>query len=149
MSLPGYKSLGIPLVKPLPDRFTNLMRGAMKAKFLAIPVAAFLALSGCSTLAQVAAGTATSLSSETPSQVTTLAEADLAADTIVKLTITAVDTGKLDKGELTEIQALRAGVRAALDALHAANAKSQSLDFAAFNASIQAYQAYTTMKGIQ
>ena len=95
------------------------------------------------------AGTATNLSSETPSQVTTLADADLAADTIVKLTKTAVDSGTLDAGELTEIQALRTGVRSALDALNTANAKGQSIDFASFNAALQAYQAYSTTKGIQ
>lgn len=119
----------------------------MRLRF-ALALIPLMAMSGCATLASGAAGTATSLSSETPSQVTTLAEADLGADTIVKLTKTAVDTGKLDAGELTEIQALRAGVRAALDALHVANGKGESLNFAAFNATIDAYRAYTAAKRI-
>lgn len=115
-----------------------------------IALVAFLALSGCSTLglAQGTASAATSLSTITPSQVSTLAAADLAADTIVKLTIAAVDTGKLDAGTLNEIQALRSGVRTALDALHTAQAKGQSLVFASFNTSIDAYHAYTVSKGI-
>lgn len=119
----------------------------MKYRF-ALAAIAILALSGCATVAQTAASVATSLSSSTPSLVATLADADLAADTIVKLTKVAVDTGTLDAGTLTEIQALRAGVRTALDALHKANAAGQSLSFAAFNASLDAYRAYATTKGI-
>lgn len=115
---------------------------------LAIPLFAILSLTGCATVASDVASAATSLSSSTPSQVATLADADLAADTIVKLTKTAVDSGTLDAGELTEIQALRAGVRAALDTLNAANAKGQSLDFSAINAALDAYKAYATLKGI-
>lgn len=118
-------------------------------KLLFIPISLALFLGACSSVAQTAATVATSLSSSTPSQVATLADADLAADTIVKLTKVAVDTGTLDAGTLTEIQALRAGVRTALDALHKANAAGQSLSFAAFNASLNAYQTYATTKGLE
>lgn len=109
-----------------------------------LPLILVIGLSGCSTVAQFA----TSLSSPTASQATTLAEADLAADTIVKVTKVAVDTNKLDVGELTEIQALRQGVRTALDDLHKANTAGQSVNYAAFNAALDAYNAYTTSKGI-
>ena len=120
----------------------------MKSTFLAPVLALCLMASGCSTLESFAAGTATSLSSSSPSQVTTLADADLAADLIVKVTKLAVDSGKLDEGTLVEIQALRGGVRVALDRLHAANTAGQSLSFASFNASLEAYRAYATLKGV-
>lgn len=120
----------------------------MRLSTLAAPIL-ILSLCGCTTLASGVAGIATSLSSETPSQVTTLAEADLAADTLVKLSTVAVDTGKLDAGELNELQALRTGVRAALDQLHTANAAGQSLTFASFNAAMTAYKAYAVTEGIQ
>ena len=115
-------------------------------KILALAVV--ISLGGCTSLAQFAASTATNLSSSNPSQVTTLAEADLAADTLVKVTKVAVDTGKLDSGTLHELQALRGGVRTALEALHTANAAGQNVNYAAFNAALDAYNAYTTLKGI-
>lgn len=121
----------------------------MKRHIIAIALA-LTTLTGCSTLQALGIGgaVATNVSTITPSQVTTLAAADLAADAIVKLTTTAVDTGKLDAGTLNEIQALRGGVRTALDALHAAQAKGQSLVFASLNAAIDAYHAYAISKGI-
>lgn len=120
----------------------------MKRYFLAPLLALSLSVSGCTSLASFVAGTATSMSTQTPSQVTTLAEADLAADTIVRLARVAVDTDKLDAGTLKEMQALRQGLRDALDVLHAANDHGQSISFASFNAALQAYRAYATVKGL-
>lgn len=119
----------------------------MRSKLILATLLA-VSLGGCTSTAQLVASTATSLSSSTPNQASTLAEATLAADTLVKLTKVAVDTNTLDAGELTQLQALRAGVRSALDALYKANQANQSLSFAAFNAAIDAYNAYTTVKGI-
>lgn len=105
-------------------------------------------LGGCTTLASFVASTATNLSSGTPEQVTTLGDADLAADAVVHLTTAAVDTNKLNAGQLMELQQLRAAVRAALDSLHTASAAGQSLNFAAFNAALDAWRAYKTQQGV-
>jgi hypothetical protein len=105
-------------------------------------------LGGCTTLASFVASTATNLSSGTPEQVTTLGDADLAADAVVHLTTATVDTNKLNAGQLMELQQLRAAVRAALDSLHTASAAGQSLNFAAFNAALDAWRAYKTQQGV-
>lgn len=107
-----------------------------------------LAVGGCTSLTSFAASTAAFASSELPAQVTTLNEALLAADLVVKATKTAVDTDKLDLGTLTELQALRAGVRAALDVQVAAHDRGENLNFTVFNAALGAYRAYTAQKGI-
>lgn len=121
----------------------------MKRTLIALAVSGALMTSGCTPLASLTATAATKLSSSTPSQVTTLGDADLAADLLVQGGKVAVDTGKLSSGQLTELQALRAGVRKALDELHAANSANESLNFAAFNAALDAYRAYTTQQGIK
>lgn len=105
-------------------------------------------MGGCADLASFTANTATYLSSATPAQATTLQEAVTAADLVTRLTKTAVDTNRLDRGTLVELQALRAGVRAALDTLIAADAAGHALDMSAFNAALEAWRAYATQKGI-
>lgn len=116
----------------------------------AILIPALFLLPGCSGLglAQSGASVATNPSTITPSQVKTFAEAVLASDAIVRLTKVAVDTNKLDAGTLTELQALRGGVRAALDALKAQSDAGHSLAFGSFNAAVDAYKAYAAVKGI-
>lgn len=121
----------------------------MKLRFAAVLIPAIL-LCGCSSLglAQSGAAVATNLSTITPSQVSTLAAADLAADLLVKAGKVTVDTGKLDAATLTELQALRIGVRTALDGLHADQAAGHSLAFGSFNAALDAYNAYSAAKGL-
>lgn len=119
-------------------------------KIFAIPVLALaIALGGCTTLASGVVSVATSLSSSTPAQVTTLAQADLAADAIVRLTKAAVDTNKLTLGQLKQIHGCRAAVRAALDDLHAVSDAGHALNFEVFNAALLAWQAYTTAIGVK
>lgn len=121
------------------------MRPATAAVILSI----FL-LPACTQLgiAQSGASVATSLSTITPSQVKIFKDAVLASDLVVRLTIVAVDTNKLDAGTLTELQALRGGVRTALDALQTQQLAGHSLAFGAFNAAVDAYNAYAAAKGI-
>lgn len=120
----------------------------MRQLLIAGALALALGTGGCADVAAFTANTAASVSTELPSQVTTLAEADQTADLLVIGTRTAVDAGKLDLGTLNELQALRAGLRAALDVLHGAHDRGENLNFAAFNAALQAYRAYAVTKGI-
>lgn len=111
--------------------------------------ALLLSSGGCTSLASGIASVATSMSSSTPSQVTTLADAVQAADTVTKLADTYVTSGvTISKAQLVQIQALSNGVHTALVNLEAANAAHQSLVFDAFNAALAAYNSYATTQGI-
>lgn len=105
-------------------------------------------MTGCADLASFTTRAVTSVSSATPGQTTTLEQAITAADLVTRLTKTAVDTNRLDRGTLVELQALRAGVRAALDTLIAADQAGNAVDLATFNAALQAWRAYAVQKGI-
>jgi hypothetical protein len=107
-----------------------------------------VALSGCASIAQFASGVATSLSSSSPSQVSTYADATNAAILATKTVDLAVTTLTLSKATLTELQTLNDGLHAAWLQLKAANDAGQSLDYAAFNAALAAYQSYKTSQGI-
>ena len=120
----------------------------MKRTFIAIALLATLGLASCTTVAQLAASTATSLSSSTPGQVKTLNDAVAAADLLTKSTKVVVDTGTLDRATLVEIDALSTGVHAALTDLEADNAAGHALNYASFNAALDAYNSYMTIKGL-
>ena len=111
-------------------------------------VALTLMLGGCTSVAEFASHAAASLSSSTPSQVATLADAVNAATLVTKAADLAVQTGKLDRPTLIEIRALNEAVHTALNALETANAQGKSLDYSAFNAALQAWDAYAVSKGI-
>lgn len=117
-------------------------------KILAFAGLLAVTLSGCTTMAQFAAEIAQSTSSGTPSQVTTLAEAEQAATLATQAADIAVNTGKLDRGTLQEIKTLSDSLHAALGVLQSANASGQSLDYSSFNAALAAYNAYMTSQGI-
>lgn len=119
----------------------------MRLRF-ALAAALALSLSGCTSLAQVTANVATSLSSSTPTQVTTLAEAINAADLITNSAKVAVDTGRLDAATMKEIDTLSTAVHTALVQLEAANTAGKSLSYAAFQAALDAYLSYSTAEGI-
>ena len=112
------------------------------------PLIVLLTLGGCASVAQEVTAIATSLSSSTPSQVTTLADAVNAATLATNAADVAVQTGKLDKPTLIEIRALSDALHIALNGLEVANSNGRSLDYAAFNAALQAWNAYATSKGI-
>lgn len=120
----------------------------MKRALIALTLAAALGLGGCANLAAGLANVATSLSSSTPSQVTSLAEAQQAATLVTKGADAAVTSGKLNRATLLEINALSDGIHAAMGDLEAANAAGKSIDFAAFNAALSAYNSYMTANAI-
>ena len=105
-------------------------------------------LSGCAQLAAGAANIAATVTGSTPHQVKTLAEAEQTATLVTKAVDLAVNTGKLPRATLVELNSLSDGLHAALGALQQANANGQALNFAAFNAALAAYNAYTTSQGI-
>lgn len=109
---------------------------------------AALSTSGCASVAQLGANIAQSVSSSTPSQVTTLAEAEQAATLVTNATDLYVNTAHPSSGVLMEIKSLSDGLHAALVTLEQANAAGKSLTFSSFNAALQAFNAYTTSQGI-
>ena len=115
---------------------------------LSLAFVAVLGLSGCTSVASFVAQTATSLSSSTPSQVTTLAEAYQAATLVTTAADIAVNSGKLTRPQLLMVQALRGTLRTALNTLQDASNKGQSLDYAAFDAALQGWNSYATAQGI-
>lgn len=117
-------------------------------KLIAPLLALSLALGGCASIAQFVISVAQSFSSSTPSQVSTLAAA-VQADTLIATAIDAyVKTGTPTRAILLELQMIQKSLEAALVDLEAANTAGQSLDFAAFNAAISAWNSFASSEGI-
>jgi len=116
-------------------------------KILALILAASLAIcsTGCSSVASIA----TQLSSATPTQVSTLADAEIAATAIRQAVDIYVKNGAPSQATLLELQTLNNGLQNALIALRAANAANQSLLIAGFNEALDAFISYSTTKGVQ
>lgn len=107
-----------------------------------------LALGGCTSLAQFAGQTAQSLSSSTPSQAATLADALQAAKLATDAVDLYVNTGNPSPAVLTEINTLNEGLHNSLNLLQAADAAHQSIALAAFNAALTAFNSYATVSGV-
>lgn len=122
----------------------------MKFKTLAGVLALSIAttLGGCTTVAQWTTDIAQNLSSSTPTQVATYADAVLAIDTFTRLADTGVNSGKLSVANLQTLSDIRTKVRAAYETIKAANAAGQSLDFAALNAALALWVSFATAQGI-
>ena len=125
------------------------MRRTVRQIVIVLGVASAFVLGGCASTAGFIAGVATEMSSSTPGQVKTLGEAYEAATLVATFADAAVLSGKLDRPTLLEIQALRGGVRTALGGLQTAQEGGKSLDYAAIDAALQAWNSYMTVKGLQ
>lgn len=101
-------------------------------------------LAGCSTVANIA----TELSSQTPGQVTTLAEALQAATLVTNAVDLYVNTASPSRATLLELQFLNNSLHTALTNLQAANAAGQSLAMASFNEALRAFNSYATSRGV-
>lgn len=103
-----------------------------------------LSVAACKTmdLASTAASVAQNLSTATPTQVTTLAEAEQAATLVTQAADTYVTTANPSRAKLLQIKALSDAVHVALGNLEAANAAGNSLVFASFNSALQAFNSY-------
>ncbi len=116
---------------------------------VAVLAIASVPLAGCTSVAQSLAQTASSLSSETSTDVATYAQATQAAALTTRAVDLAVQNVTLDRATLTELSALNDGVHRAWLDLKAAHDAGQSLSFASFNAALDGFTAYATTKGVQ
>lgn len=114
-----------------------------------VTLALALTAAGCADFAQGVSGIAQDLSTSTPAQVTTYAEATAAADLGTRTVDLVVLTGKLDTDTLSELSKLNDDVHSAWLKIKAAKDAGQSLTFAAFNAALSAYTSYRTSQGIK
>lgn len=116
----------------------------MSRTVAALLLAATVTLGGCSTVAQLA----TNMSTAGPHDATTFADATLAATLATQATDTAVNTGKLDRATLMQLSTMNDMVHGAWLVLKAANDQGQSLEFATFNAALNAFNAYAAVSGV-
>lgn len=110
--------------------------------------AACIALAGCTSTAALIGNTVQSLSSSTPSQVTTLAEALQAATLVTNAVDIYVNTGNPSRATLNELNVLNDGLHTALGNLQTANASNQNLYIATFNEALRAFSSYATASGV-
>lgn len=112
-------------------------------------IALALTTGGCATVAKDVVNTVQALSSASPTQASTLADAQLA----YKVAATAVDvyvtTGQPNRAVLTELLNLNEGVHNALLALEKANTNNQSILIAAFNEAYKAFTSYGVSVGVK
>src|SRR5437868_6464777 len=115
----------------------------MKIRAIAIAATlAFLGAAGCADLLQTAGQIAQGQSSATPQQANTLGDAELIFQSVAGAADIAVQSGKLSKAQLQQIDSLRAQLHGALVALRQAHAAGQNLDLAAFNQALAAWNRW-------
>ncbi len=110
-----------------------------------LPLLLILVLCGCSTVA----GVAQSMSSSSPTQVTTLSDAVAAATLMTRAVDAYVATGHPSKPVLVELQTLNEGLHTSLIGLEKADAAHQSLAIAAFNEALSAFESYSAARGVK
>jgi hypothetical protein len=89
-----------------------------------------------------------SLTGQSQSQVTTFADAESAATVATNAVDVYVNSASPDRATLTELKALNDGVHAALTDLQHDQTAGNSLTFGAFNAALDAFDAYATSNGV-
>lgn len=109
---------------------------------------ALVTLTGCG--AGTALGTIThELTTQTPVQVTTLGEAQLAARGVTDLTDAVVQTGKLTRDQLTGINNLNERLHSILTGLETDQAAGKSLVFSAFQQVLTEWSGtYARIQGV-
>lgn len=116
---------------------------------IALALVLILPLAGCTSVASLVSSTAASMSSTTPTEVRTLAEAEQAATLVTKAVDLYVRTGHPSRATLLELKALSDGVHAAIVELDQAQKNGKSLTYDSVNAALLAFSAYSTAKGIK
>ena len=116
---------------------------------LVFAVSGILSVSGCLDTAQFLTNTATELSSSTPAQVTTYAEATQAAKLLTDAVDLLVNTSHLDKDTLTEFALINDTVHDAWLKLKDDKDHGRSLTFGAINGALDLYRTYATSKGVK
>lgn len=121
----------------------------MKALGFALALGLALPLGGCATAASLLGDTVAQVGTYTPSQAKTLAIAEKSAALATTAVDTAVKSGLIkDRAVLEQIRKLNDGVSAALHAWSSAADQNNSLLSATFNAALDAFNAYSTSKGV-
>lgn len=120
----------------------------MNRALIAVAILTIMPLTACQSVTKGAVNVAASLSGPTPTQARTLGQAEQAATLVTRAVDAAVNTGKLSRATLLKINSLSDAVHAALGDLQAANANNQSLNFAAFNAALDAWNTYTAANAL-
>jgi hypothetical protein len=105
-------------------------------------LAVSIALGGCAASLETAGNIGQSVSTASPTQARTLAEALQTATLCTDAVDLYVRTGNPSRAALDELNILNDRVHSMLLDLQAANTRGQSLSFAAFNAALQAFNAY-------
>lgn len=113
-------------------RFSRFAAGALIA----------LSLSGCAQMASLFADAGAATTPPTIAQVSTLADAVQAATVATQAVDLYVNTAKPTPAMLKQLNADNEAVHSALKDLEAAQAAGQNLNFAAFNAALDAYNTY-------
>jgi hypothetical protein len=101
-------------------------------------------LAGCTTIS----GALGSLTTAQPTDINTLGKAYLAATLVNTGSDTAITTFHLTKDATDHLVALARGVHTALGDLQKAYDAKQSLNFAAFQAALDAYKTYAASLGV-
>jgi hypothetical protein len=123
-------------------------------RLLALSVGLFAAVSlgGCADLASVASSVAVSVTTATPTQVTTLAEAEQAATLAEQGLDLYVTTGTPSPAVVAELKVLVPALHTVLKQAEAANAAGNSAlaaaAIASFNQALAALNSYKTLQGV-
>lgn len=105
-------------------------------------------LAACIDTTQGLAGIGQSFTSSTPSQVQTYADATRFATLATKTVDLAVQSGKLSRTTLDKLDQLNDTLHAAWVVIRDANSRGESLNFAAFNAALSAFETYRQQQAI-
>lgn len=117
----------------------------IRSALLAVALVAAVPLASCGNLTAAF----NSLTTQTASQVNTLAEGEIAARIVADgVTFAVLNDRALTVDQLNEVKKLGNAVSTALDSLDADQAAGRSLTFGAFNAAIDAYNAYIAQQNI-
>lgn len=122
------------------------------SRLLPLALACAMALGGCSTVGQALSGLVVSVTSATPSQAKTVAEATQAATLVEQSLDLYVKNGHPSPAVLQELQVLVPAVHNTLVRAQQANASGNSAltaaALAAFNEATSAANSYETLQGV-
>jgi protein involved in sex pheromone biosynthesis len=120
----------------------------MKRLIASAAISAALILGGCSTTAQWTATAAQKLSSSTPTQATTLADANIISTGVHKSITQFSNSGYATAAQLHSMNDFNERLNTAMNDLNAANAANQSIYIAALNEVLKQWFSYATAEGI-
>jgi len=121
----------------------------MRFQRIAFALLIAVSLAGCTTVGQGLISAGQWVSSSTPTQITTYADATLAATLATKTVDALVNTVQFDRATLEEFNTLNEGVHNAWLPLKAAKDANQSLVYGGFQAALDAFNVYSVSHGVK